>query len=127
MDDITRRIREEGVTDVLIQDEAWAIKLLEEWELREEMYWKQKSKIEWLQEGEKNTAFFFNSVKARRHGNSILRLVNDRGEHLSSFLEIFREVVQYFESLFREDSQGGSTEEAQVLTYIPPLVADDMN
>ena len=40
MDDITRRIREEGVTDVLIQDEAWAIKLLEEWELREEMYGK---------------------------------------------------------------------------------------
>ena len=40
MDDITRRIREEGVTNVLLQDEARAIKVLEEWELREEMHWK---------------------------------------------------------------------------------------
>ena len=69
------------------------MKMLEEWELQEEMYWKQKARIEWLQEGGKNTAFFFNSVKARRHGNSIFGLVNDRGDHLSSFPKISREVV----------------------------------
>ena len=101
--------------------------LLEEWELREEMYWKQKARIEWLQEGDKNTAFFFNSVKARRHGNSITRLVNDRGENLSSFLEMSREAVQFFESLFREDSQGGSPKEAHVLSCIPTLVTKRMN
>ncbi|XP_059068347.1 uncharacterized protein LOC131858890 [Cryptomeria japonica] len=127
LDGITRRIREEGVTDELLQDEAWAMKLLEEWELREEIYWKQKARIEWLQEGDKNTTFFFNSVKARRHGNSISGLVNDRGELLSSSPEMFREAVQYFESLFREDSQGGSPEEAQVLSCIPSLVTEDMN
>lgn len=33
LDDITRRIREEGVTDELLQDEAQAMKLLKEWEL----------------------------------------------------------------------------------------------
>ena len=91
------------------------------------MYWKQKAQIEWLQEGDKNTTFFFNSVKARCHGNSISGLVNDRGEILSSFPEMFREAVQYFESLFREDSQGGSPEEAQVLSCIPSLVTKDMN
>ena len=66
-------------------------------------------------------------MKARRHGNSIVGLVNDRGEHLSSFLEMFREAVQYFESLFREDAQGGFPEEAQVLSCIPSLVTEDMN
>ena len=91
------------------------------------MYWKQKAQIEWLQEGDKNTTFFFNSVKARCHGNSISGLVNDRGEILSSFPEMFREAVQYFESLFREDSQGGSPEEAQVLSCIPSLVTQDLN
>ena len=91
------------------------------------MYWKQKARIEWLQEGDKNTAFFFNSVKARRHGNSIAGLVNERGEHLSSFPEMFREAVQYFESLFTEHSQGGSPEEVQVLSCIPALVTEDMN
>lgn len=57
------------------------------------MYWKQKARIEWLQEGDKNTTFFFDSMKAKRHGNSISGLVNDRGEHLSSFLDMFREAV----------------------------------
>ena len=66
-------------------------------------------------------------MKAKRHGNSILGLVNDREENLSSFLEMFREVVQYFESLFREDSQRGSLEEAQVLSCIPSLMTEDMN
>ena len=48
LNDITRRIREEGVTVELLQDEAQAMRLLEEWEMREEMYWKQKAHIEWL-------------------------------------------------------------------------------
>ena len=51
-------------------------------------------------------------MKARSHGNFISGLVNDRGEYLSSFPEMFREAVQYFESLFREESQGGSPKEA---------------
>ena len=38
-----------------------------------------------------------------------------------------REAVQFFESLFREDSQGGSPEEAHVLSCIPTLVTEDMN
>ena len=100
LDGVTRRISEEGVIVELLQEEAQAIKLLEEWELREELFWKQKARIEWLQEGDKNTTFFFNSMKARRHGNSISRLVNDRGDHLSSFLDMSREAVKYFEYLF---------------------------
>ena len=33
LDDITSRIREEGVTEELLKDEARALRLLEEWEL----------------------------------------------------------------------------------------------
>jgi hypothetical protein len=83
--------------------------------------------VEWLQEGDKNTTFFFNSVKARRHGNYIPMLVNDRGEQISSLQEISREAMQYFTSLFREDTQEGSVEEAQVLSCIPQLITREMN
>lgn len=101
--------------------------MLEECELREDVFWKQKARIEWLQEGDKNTAFFFNSVKSRRQGNSISVPVNERGEQLSSSQGISNEAVQYFEYLFREDVQGGSIEEVQVISYMPSLVTREMN
>jgi hypothetical protein len=112
LNDITRLIREDGVSAHLLQEEARALKTLEEWELREEIFWKQKARIEWLQEGDKNTAFFFNSVKARQQGNSISSLVTDRGEVLSSTQDISNEAVQFFASLFREESQGDSIAKA---------------
>ena len=77
---ITRLIRDEGVSEYLLWEEARALKALEEWELREEIFWKQKAWIEWLQERDKNTTFFFNLVKARQHGNAISSLVTDRGK-----------------------------------------------
>ncbi|XP_059066210.1 uncharacterized protein LOC131857552 [Cryptomeria japonica] len=43
LDSITRRLREVGVTPELLQAEAQAMRTLEEWELREEIYWKQKA------------------------------------------------------------------------------------
>jgi len=46
--------------------ETSALKELEEWEPREEIFWKQKYHVDWLQEWDRNTAFFHNSVKAQR-------------------------------------------------------------
>ena len=45
---ITRLIREDGVSENLLREEAKALKTLEEWELREEIFWKQKARVEWL-------------------------------------------------------------------------------
>jgi hypothetical protein len=66
-------------------------------------------------------------VKARRHGNSITSLVNDRGDHLTSFQEIAAEASQYFATLFREESQGDSATEAQVISCFPHLVSREAN
>lgn len=52
--------------------------------------------------------------------------MNDRGEVLSSTQDILNKVVQFFASLFREDSQGDSAAEAQVLSCIPSLVSMEM-
>ena len=41
---------------------------LETRERQEEIFWKQKSQIKWLQEGEKNTKFFHKSVVCNRLG-----------------------------------------------------------
>ncbi|XP_059076363.1 uncharacterized protein LOC131875739 [Cryptomeria japonica] len=100
---------------------------LEEWELREEIFWKQKSRIDWLQEGDRNTAFFHNSVKARRQGNSISSLVSQDGAQLSSSADISREAVNYFSNLFSREDIAARAEEGAILDCIPQLVSAKMN
>lgn len=66
-------------------------------------------------------------MKARRHGNSIPILINDRGDQCLSLQEILRESLHFFQTLFREDSQGEVEVENQVLACIPSLVIGEMN
>ena len=66
LDNITRLIQDQGRTLDLSEAEFLALKGSKEWELWEEIFWKQKSCIDWLQEGERSTAFFHNSVKTQR-------------------------------------------------------------
>jgi hypothetical protein len=43
-------------------------------ELQEETLWRQKSRIHWLREGDKNTRFFHNSLTQRRNMNRIVSI-----------------------------------------------------
>ena len=104
-----------------------ALKGLEEWELHEEIFWKKKSRINWLQEGDRNTAFFHNSVKAWRQVNSLSSLIRPEGMHLSSIVEISRSVVKYFSTLFSNEELDARAEEKEILGCIPHLVSVEMN
>lgn len=44
----------------------------------EEMKWKQKTKIKWLQEGDNNTKFFHHIASSKRNTNYIYSLLDDR-------------------------------------------------
>lgn len=90
-------------------------------------FWKQKSRVDWLQEGDRNTTFFHNFVKAQRYGNSITSLISSEGAQLSSCVDISREVVSYFSNLFTKDEFIVVEEERAILNCIPPLVSDEMN
>ncbi|WOL14688.1 hypothetical protein Cni_G23469 [Canna indica] len=43
----------------------------------EETFWRQKSRIKWLKEGDKNLAFFHATTKIRRSYNTIHRMQNE--------------------------------------------------
>ena len=91
------------MTPDLMSKESSALREVEEWELREEIFWKQKSRVDWLQEGDRNTAFFHNTVKARRFGKSITSLVSTTGDQLFSKEEISLEATSYFSHLFSKE------------------------
>lgn len=47
---------------------------LEDLYKHEEIFWKQKSRVEWLKEGERNTRFFHKSTMDHSSHNKILKL-----------------------------------------------------
>ena len=53
--------------------------LQHEWEnicLQEEIFWRQKSRVQWIKEGERNTKLFQKSTIAHRNNNKIVKLTN---------------------------------------------------
>ena len=127
LDSVTRQIRDQGMTPYLMSEESSALKEVEEWELREEIFWKQKSRVDWLQEGDRNTAFFHNTVKARRFRNSITSLVSTIGDQLFSKEEISLEATSYFSHLFSKEEPISLGETRAILNCIPHLVSSSMN
>lgn len=60
---------------------------------------RQKSRIQWLREGDCNTSFFFNSVKSRQNRNKIRAICSGDGSWLYDPGEIASSGVQFFSSL----------------------------
>uniref|UniRef100_A0A803PRM8 DUF4283 domain-containing protein n=1 Tax=Cannabis sativa TaxID=3483 RepID=A0A803PRM8_CANSA len=80
---------------------------------KNEILWKQRSKIHWLQAGDKNTKYFHSKATARRKTNFIRKLKCNDGRVVTSVDDISREVSSYFSDLFK--SQESNSEATQYL------------
>ncbi|KAA3484468.1 reverse transcriptase [Gossypium australe] len=67
---------------------------------KDEAYWEQRARVNWLQLGDKNTTYFHNCATARKRANFINKLVGDDGRELTRESEIQEEAKIYFENLF---------------------------
>ena len=72
---------------------------------REEIMWKQRSRIQWLQHGDKNTKFFHSYAKHRGKINSMEGILGVDNRWRTSSVDIGCEFVRYFRDLF--SSNGG--------------------
>ncbi|PRQ26177.1 putative RNA-directed DNA polymerase [Rosa chinensis] len=64
------------------------------------MFWQQKARVKWLQEGDKNSKFFQLTTMVRRRRNKIEGLFDEQGK-LCSDAETMRNIAaKYFEDLF---------------------------
>nr|XP_027083663.1 uncharacterized protein LOC113705962 [Coffea arabica] len=90
----------------------------------EELFWKQKARVRWLQEGDRNTKFFHSVVKNRRVRSVIHRIRNGQGEWVESDDGIGAEAIRYFEGLFTDQRPASSSD---LLQHIPAILTDEEN
>lgn len=104
--------------------------LQKQWEDRlrqEELLWKQKSRVQWLKHGERNTSFFHKSTIQHRAINRILSLTKVDGVRVFTREQIGSELNSYFRSLLTEPNHDRTQAINKVISAIPPLVTVEQN
>lgn len=73
---------------------------IDEAEAELEVYWKQRSRVQWTCEGDRNTSYFHVVATNRRRRNQISRICDDDGNILTEDKEIRRIFVSFYKSLY---------------------------
>ncbi|XP_034217323.1 uncharacterized protein LOC117628881 [Prunus dulcis] len=73
---------------------------------QEAVFWQQKSRITWLQDGDRNTKFFHTTTIIRRKRNKIERLKNANGIWIEEANSLKILAVDHFSNLFSTTSLG---------------------
>ncbi|KAL9674402.1 hypothetical protein QQ045_030674 [Rhodiola kirilowii] len=71
-----QEIRGRPRTEETSKLEAGLIVELDEWLEREELWWRQRSRADWLRQGDQNTSFFRQKASQRRRRNQLDRIKN---------------------------------------------------
>lgn len=90
----------------------------------EELYWKQKSRVLWLREGDRNTKYFHAKTKQRRARNRITRLQNAMNQWVCRDEEIEAVASNYFQELFATTNPDTIQES---IRFITAKVTNEMN
>ena len=92
----------------------------------EENFYYQKSRIKWLKLGDRNTSYFFNSLKRNYHRNNISTLTLEDGIVTTDGSRIKEAVVTYFQKLFTARTEGDLNQEA-IRAAITTRITDDQS
>ncbi|KAK7262094.1 hypothetical protein RJT34_29654 [Clitoria ternatea] len=70
---------------------------------REEVYWSQRSRIQWLRWGDSNTRFFHASTIQRRARNRILRIQDENNNWFEGHDEVLNMITRYFKEAYKAE------------------------
>ncbi|XP_027090440.2 uncharacterized protein [Coffea arabica] len=90
----------------------------------EEGFWKQKARVKWAVEGDKNSKYFHDIVAEKRRKAIIHRIRKANGEWVDSEGQIGCEAVSFFQDLFTAEA---SVQPQDFLRVIPRLVSEQDN
>ncbi|CAM8976493.1 unnamed protein product [Rhodiola kirilowii] len=114
-------------TDDTASKEAEISSELNEWLLREELMWQQRSRVHWLKEGDNNTTFFHRKANARRKTNTIVQLRNGEGELCFDQTSFENIAVQYFCRLFASNTPMPEADRIKEMDFLPRVVTPEHN
>lgn len=124
---INQKLIQEGFNyDINEQSE----KLHHEWEnlcKQEEIFWRQKSRVQWLKEGERNTSIFHRSTMANKAFNRISTIRDKKGDMQNTHKEIEKVLVQHFQDIAQENIPNKEDSIREITRYIPKLVSREDN
>jgi hypothetical protein len=100
------------------------MKRISEMLAREEAMARQRSRIQWLKEGDRNTAFFHAKAKDRARSNSISSLKRDDGSFCSNQSEMEHMAASFYKNLFKAQD---NTVPELITEFVPRKVTDAMN
>ncbi|KAF7151216.1 hypothetical protein RHSIM_Rhsim02G0177800 [Rhododendron simsii] len=92
---------EDGFNPDNVAIEKYLINQLEDLWQKDVMYWHQRSRIKWLQMGDKNSRFFHLFTIQRRQRNQIIRLKDKGGTWRSEPKEIAGIIRSHFKDLYK--------------------------
>ncbi|XP_030958820.1 uncharacterized protein LOC115980738 [Quercus lobata] len=90
----------------------------------EEMWWQQRSRVQWLGERDRNTKYFHHRASERRKKNTISGIWSENGAWCESKESIANTVMAYFEGIY---TSSHPTRIDEVTNMIPVKVTGEMN
>lgn len=91
---------------------------------REEIMYRQRSRVDWLRAGDKNTKYFQNRASHRKRKNTVRALRRDDGTKCMVNMEMREMAAVFYENLFKSE---GSTGANTLMQNIAHLVTPEMN
>ena len=96
---------------------------MDEMEAREELFWRQRSRQDWLKNGDKNTKFFHTKARQRVERNTITVVLDGAGNRYEDEEQIAEIFVTHFESLFTSCQQ---VDVRPIIDKVQPKVSSEM-
>ncbi|KAL9664501.1 hypothetical protein QQ045_019904 [Rhodiola kirilowii] len=111
-------VKTEFRTEEVISKESQIQAELDEWFAREELLWRQRSRVDWPREGDSNTRFFHTRASQRKKKNTITKIKGPNDRCITDEKEIGDEAVHHFESIFKSTSPKEKVEWEENLSFI---------
>lgn len=100
------------------------LKQIDEIMEKEEIYWRQRSRVHYLKEGDQNTNFFHMRASLRKRCNLIKGINGVNGEWVNDEDEIEKIAVDYFQNLYKTPNPADFD---QALAQMEPSITASMN